>query len=93
MKMKKEQIGFVCERVLRHLKEKDLIVFKADEQIVKRRMVEEFEKNLQDEADINARARELLKQYAPKIQTGELNESKVLLMIKKELAKERGFIL
>lgn len=93
MKFKKEQINFICDRVLRHLKEKDLIVFKSDELSVKNRMVQEFEKNIQQEIDINNKAKELLKEYGSKIKSGELNESKVLLMIKKQLAKERGFIL
>jgi len=56
-------------------------------------MIEEFEKNLRDEASIEAEARKLLAQYQNQANEAGLNQGKLLNMFKKEIAKKKGFIL
>lgn len=42
---------------------------------------------------INAEAKELMRKYETEIARGHLNEHQVFLMIKKQLAKDKGVIL
>ena len=93
MKLEQKQIHYLCERVLHELKTKDLVVFKAEENVILKRMVEEFEKNLRDEANIEAEAKKLLVQYQREANAEGLNQAKLFTMLKKELAKKKGFIL
>ncbi|MFH1223234.1 MAG: DUF507 family protein [Pseudomonadota bacterium] len=93
MKLDQKQIHHICEKVLNELKSKGVIVFKSDEKAVLKRMIDEFEKNLRDEAAIDAEAKKMMQQYQAQIQGGEMNQSKLFMMIKKELAKKKGFIL
>lgn len=75
------------------MKEKELVVFKGAEQAVLKRMVEAFKDNLNQEAEIDKEARKLLTQHQKEIDGGSLNYNKLFLMMRKKIAKERGFVL
>ena len=93
MKIEQKQIHYLCEKVLHELKNQDIIIFKAEEEAVLKRMIEEFEKNLRDEANIEAEAKKLLVQYQNQANAEGMNQTKLFSMLKKELAKKKGFIL
>jgi|GEM_PF-2213413 len=93
MKLEQKQIQYLCEKVLSELKAQDLVVFKAQEDAVLKRMVVEFEKNLRDEENLEAEAKKLLVQYQREANAEGLNQAKLFMMLKKELAKKKGFIL
>ena len=93
MKLEQKQIRHLCEKVLNELKTKDLVVFKAEEEAVLKRMVEGFEQNLRDEANLEAEAKKLLVQYQREANAEGMNQAKLFTMLKKELAKKKGFIL
>ena len=93
MKLNPTQIQYLCERVLRDLKEKDLIVFKSDEGKVLKRMMAELEKNLKEEAAIEDEARKLMELHDSEVSGGGMNKGKLLMMLKKEIAKKKRFIL
>ncbi len=93
MKIEQKQIHYLCEKVLHELKVQDIVVFKVDEGAVLKRMIEEFEKNLRDEASIEAEAKKLLVQYQGQANAEGMNQAKLFSMLKKELAKKKGFVL
>ena len=93
MKISKEQIQYICEKVVRQFKEQNLINFKAEEQKVINRMIQAFEQNLQQEAQIDQEVNKLLLQHQREIESGAMSRNKLFIMMKKKLAKEKGFIL
>jgi len=93
MRLNTNQIQYICERVLKDLKEKNLIVFHSDEQSVLKRMMAEFEKNLKDEEAIDLEAKKLLAQHQGELNSSGMNQGKFFMMLKKEIAKKKGFVL
>jgi hypothetical protein len=93
MKLNSNQIQYICEKVLRDLKEKDIIIFNSDENTVLKRMMAEFEKNLKDEENIEHEAKKLLAQHQGEVNNAGINQAKLFMMLKKEIAKKKGFIL
>jgi hypothetical protein len=93
MKLNANQIQYICERVLRDLKEKNIIVFNTDEHTVLKRMIAEFEKNLKEEEAIESEAKKLLAQHQGELNSSGMNQGKFFMMLKKEIAKKKGFVL
>jgi hypothetical protein len=93
MKIEQKQIHYLCEKVLNELKSQDIIVFKVEEEAVLKRMVAVFENNLKDEANIEIEAKKLLTQYQSQANAEGMNQAKLFSMLKKELAKKKGFVL
>lgn len=93
MKLNVNQIQYICERVLRDLKEKDIIIFNTDENTVLKRMIAEFEKNLKEEDAIELEAKKLLTQHQGELNSSGMNQGKFFMMLKKEIAKKKGFVL
>ena len=91
MKLNTNQIQYICERVLRDLKDKDIIIFNKDENTVLKRMMAEFEKNLKEEESIEAEAKKLLALHQG--ESAGMNQAKLFMMMKKEIAKKKGFVL
>ena len=93
MKLEERQIHHVCEKILRGLKEKDLIVFKSEESVVLKRLIAEFEKNLKEEDLIETQVKKLLHEHESEVKGSEMNYSKLFNMMKNKIARDRGFIL
>jgi len=93
MKLSKEQIHHICEKMLRTLKEKNIVQFKTDEAKVLNRMIQAFEKNLMDEDKLDADVKKAMLQFDAQIKSGEVSANKMFGMIKKKMAEERKFIL
>jgi hypothetical protein len=91
MKIKQEVVHRVCRMILEKLKEKKLIKLKVSEDKVYEALVETFSSNLQEEADIDAKAQEIFESNIGSDET--VDRHKMLLMIKRKIAKDRGFIL
>ncbi len=93
MKIKQEQIERVCRLVLEHLKEKKMVIFKAPEPQVYQKLVNTFVKNIQQEDAIDEEAKRILEETLANASDDSLDRQKMFLMIKRKIAKERGFIL
>lgn len=77
--------------ILSKLEEKKLAVFKAPQQKIHQGLVETFLENLRQENEIDQQAEQILEEN---IRESEgLDRQKMFLMIKRKLAKDRGFIL
>lgn len=92
MKIKQEEVGRVCRLILEKLKEKKMLIFKANEKVVYEALVETFSKNLREEEAIDQEARKILEENSQASEQG-LDRQKMFLMIKRKLAKDRGFVL
>ena len=93
MKISSEQTKYLCQKVFDELKNKGILVLKADDQVIIKRMIDEMEKNFKEEDAIDAEAKKMLVQYQSQISDAGMNQSKLFNMLKKEIAKKKGFIL
>lgn len=92
MKIKQEQVERCCRLILEHLKEKKLIILKAPENKVYQKLVDTFLKNVKEEEQLEEQARALLEKTLES-SSEDLDRQKMFLLIKRKLAKDRGFIL
>ncbi|MBI3399059.1 MAG: DUF507 family protein [Deltaproteobacteria bacterium] len=93
MRLSKEQIEKISRIVLDNLKAKGLIVFKAPEDAVFRRMVEIFLKDIKAEDDLDREVEEILKGHAREIEAGRMDYRKMFSLTKTKLVKERGIVI
>ena len=91
MKIKQEQVESVCRLILGTLKEKKMITFKVPEPKVYQKLVESFVHNLKQEEVIDEQAKEILEKNLEA--HPDLDRQKMFLMIKRKLAKDKGFVL
>lgn len=93
MRLKEEHIQRIARLVLRQLKTKNLITPRVSEEKIEAKIVAVITKDLRAEVEIEAEARKVLAGYRTQIASGEIDEHKMFLMIKKELAKKKGMVL
>lgn len=79
--------------ILAGLKKKNLIKPRVSDQKLLEKIGAVITGDLSAEARLEDDARRLMDKYRPQIQSGELDERRAFLMIKKQLAKERKMIL
>jgi hypothetical protein len=93
VKLKREEVRKIAELVLKNLSAHSLIAAQASHD----RMVERIEtvifKNLEEEAAVEEEVKKLMEQYRSQIASGSIDPQKAYMMIKKQVAKERKFIL
>jgi len=93
MRLKKEQIEKLSLQILKHLKDKELIKIKADEAQILARIEKAFIQDFEAEDQLDQDVENLMAQFRPQIQAGQLNERDLFLKIKKELAKKKKVVL
>ena len=92
MKIKQEEVQRVCRLVLEKLKEKKLITMKVKEASIYEALVETFLKNVEQEAAIDQEATRILDENTDQY-GADVDRQKMYLLIKRKIAKERGFVL
>ena len=93
MRLSIEQVEKISRMVLDKLKEKELIIFKVDEDVVFKKIIELFLKDLKGEDALEREVENIMKQHSNEIDGGRMDYRKMFMMIKNKLAKERGIVL
>lgn len=93
MHLRKEQITLIASQVVRNLRERGTSTFKVPEDKIQERIEDVIHKNLQEEMAIEGEVKKLMEQYKDQIATGNVDAQKMYTMMKKQVAKERKFIL
>jgi hypothetical protein len=93
MKLTTEQVDKITSLMLATLKEKELIVFKADEETVLNRMREVFLSDLRAEDELDREVEGILSTHTGEIDSQRIDYRRMFNMIKGKLARERGLIL
>jgi hypothetical protein len=93
MRLTREQVDKISALILKGLKEKDLIVFKADEEVVLTRVKDAILDDLQAEDALDREVEEILKTHSGELNSGQVDYRKMFGMIKGKLARERGIVL
>ncbi len=93
VKLKREEVRKIAELVMKNLTAHALI----ESKVPNAKLVEKIEslifRNLEEEASIEEEVKKLMEQYRTQIGSGSIDPQKAYTMIKKQVAKDRKFIL
>ena len=92
MRLREPQINLLCQKLLRTLRTNQLITIKTGESTVLKQMIEIFLGNLKAEEELNLEVETLMQVYASKMGTS-IDREKMFQMIRKQLIKDKGFIV
>ncbi|MDO8527356.1 MAG: DUF507 family protein [Deltaproteobacteria bacterium] len=92
MQLKFSQIDPMAGHILKFLKEQKVASFVQSDEALVSLIADVFRKNAEEEEKLNQDAKKLLDQNKAKIGQN-IDEERAFSMIKKQLAKERDFVL
>lgn len=93
MRLKKEQIQKIAERVLDQLEKSKQIVAKADRPTLLQKIEQVITANFQAEDRLEEEAKGLLDKFRRQVPAGSINEHEMFQKIKKQLAKDKKFVI
>ena len=93
MRLRRDQVERISKKIVQRLKDEGLGEFKATEKEILEEIMAIFMENLQAEQELENQADKMLERYRQQIESGQVDGRKLLLMIKKQLAKEKNFVL
>ena len=93
MKLKKEEIKKIAVLILENLKAASLLAAQATDNAVLEKIETAIFRNMEQEAAIEEEVKKLMEQYRSQIASGSIDTQKAYMMIKKQVAKERKFVL
>jgi hypothetical protein len=91
MKIKADQLEQIAGLLVSHYKKKELMVGKAAEAAIKKKIAEVIAKNFAEEEAIEEEARKMLASVAQA--SRDMDPYKMFLLAKQKLAAKKGFIL
>lgn len=93
MRLTKKQVEVISMLIFENLKQKQLIVFKTEEEVVMKRILDFFLSDLKAEDELDREVEKLLETHSRELEGGDVNYRKMFNMVKSKLAKERDIIL
>ena len=93
MRLRKDQIEKLSKVILDHLQEKGLIQLKGSQEKALERIQREITRDIEAEVKLEEEVYQLMDQFRPQIQSGQLNERELFLKINKEMAKKKKVVL
>lgn len=93
MRLHPEQIQKISKMVLKKIKGSEHVTFKVSEEKILEKIAGVITKNMHEESKLDEEAQKKMDQFRSQIKSGDLDEHRAFQMIKKQLAKEKKFIL
>ncbi len=93
MKLSKERIVHMAESLAQRLTQQKMVELAGSHQALVETLGRAITEELSVEDKLNADVRTLMKKYEAEIEKGQVDYQKMFLMVKKQLAKDRGIIL
>ena len=93
MKLSKERIAHIAESLAQRLTQQKMVALAGSHQALVETLGHAITEELSVEDKLNVEVRTLMKKYEAEIEKGQVDYQKMFLMVKKQLAKERGVIL
>ena len=93
MKLSKERIAHIAESLAQRLTQQKLVALSGSRHALVETLGHAITDELSVEDKLNAEVRTLMKKYEAEIEKGQVDYQKMFLLVKKQLAKERGVIL
>ncbi len=93
MRMRQEKIQDLASRVTELLRQNSQVVFLASESAVRVAIGSAIRDDLEEEDEINREVEELLNRHARQIENEDMDLSELRLKFKRQIARQRGFII
>jgi len=93
MKLSKQRVAHLAESLAQRLTQQKLVALSGSQQALTETLGHAITEELSVEDKLNDEVRTLMKKYEAEIEKGQVDYQKMFLMVKKQLAKERGVIL
>lgn len=93
MKLRKEMIDYLSEKIVASLEEKELIDTGEAQHEIAESVAGVISRDLQVEDELNDEVKEILDNMGDEIDAANVNYRKMFQMVKQKLARERGLIL
>ena len=93
MRLKPEQIKKLSRSIYDKLIDEDLIVLRGPESAVIKKIENILLADARAEDDIEVHAKEMMKKFMPQVQSGEIDYQKMYGMIKKQLIRDKKFVV
>jgi hypothetical protein len=93
VKLTNEQVENISTRVLKALKAKKLLVFKAGEAQILAKMQEAFLGDLHAEEELDREVEEIIKNHTGEMESRQVDYRRMFGLIKSKLAREREIVL
>lgn len=93
MKLSKERIAHIAESLVQRLTQQKVVTPAGSHQAMVETLGHAITEELAVEDKLNAEVRTLMKKYETEIDRGQVDYQKMFLMVKKQLAKDRGIVL
>ena len=91
--MRREEVAKLSGLILKNLRDKSLVTPKVAESSLLAKIELVILRNLEQEEAIHEEVKKIMEQYRAQIASGAIDSQKVYSMIKKQVAKERKFVL
>jgi hypothetical protein len=93
MKLSRERIAHMAGSLAQRLEQQKLVALSGSHQALVDTLGRAITDELSAEDRLNDEVRLFMKKYEKEIEKGQVDYQKMFLMVKKQLAKERGVIL
>lgn len=93
MRWKREEVAKLATLIFKGLTEKKVAVVRGTSEEVISRIAATISHNLEEEESIEEEVKKIMERYRAQIASGSVDPQKAYMMIKKQVAKDRKFIL
>ena len=93
MRLRQEEIDYVCWKILHALKEDEVIDIIGDDEPVAARLRLALTENLSVEDQLNREVDDILRNHLKEIQRDSVDYRRMFQMVKTKLARERNLVL
>jgi len=93
MKLKPDQITKLSRIVYDHLTQEKLIQIRSSEAKILENIKGVFLADVKKEDEIETEAKKMMEKFRPQVESGEIDYQKMYTMVKKQLMKDKKFIL
>ncbi len=93
MRLTTTQIETISKLILTRLREKELIIFKVDEDVVLKRVERAITENMRDEDQLDREVESILESHSGSLEEGGIDYRKMFSMVKGKLVRERELII
>ena len=93
MRLRKEMVERIADKIVERLVRRELIVEDADREALRQRIIRVIEADLSVEDRLNEEVKELLRDYQDEMDKSNVDYSRLFTMVKTKLARERNLVL
>ena len=93
MRLRQEEIDYVCWKLLQALKEDEVIDISGDDELVAGKLRHALTENLSIEDQLNREVDDILRNHLKEIQRDSVDYRRIFQMVKTKLARERNLVL